>query len=155
AGALAYFHEDGIDTTHKDDMRDRILRGPPFTAVEREKILTYCAEDVHALVRLVPHLIPTVRSLPHAMARSEFMWATAQQERRGIPLDLSTLERLRSQWSGIQLELVAERNPAYGVYEIVDGRPHWRNNLFADYIKRNNMAWPALESGALDLRDIT
>ena len=31
-GALRYFCEDGIDTAHKNDMRDRIIQGPPFTA---------------------------------------------------------------------------------------------------------------------------
>ena len=35
-GALRYFCEDGIDTAHKDDMRDRIIQGPPFDADERE-----------------------------------------------------------------------------------------------------------------------
>ena len=31
-GALRYFCENGIDTAHKTDMRDRIIQGPPFTA---------------------------------------------------------------------------------------------------------------------------
>ena len=58
-GALRYFGEDGIDTAHKNDMRDRIVQGPPFGADEREAILdllrrrrsrpgtpgaTYCAD---------------------------------------------------------------------------------------------------------------
>jgi DNA polymerase I len=34
-GALRYFGEDGIDTAHKTDMRDRIMQGPPFTDQER------------------------------------------------------------------------------------------------------------------------
>jgi hypothetical protein len=35
AGALCFFGEDGIDTARKDDMRDRIVEGPPFSADER------------------------------------------------------------------------------------------------------------------------
>ena len=31
-GALRYFCENGIDTAHKNEMRDRIIQGPPFTA---------------------------------------------------------------------------------------------------------------------------
>ena len=41
-GALRYFLEDPIDSAHKQDMRDRILQGPPFTCVERAGILDYC-----------------------------------------------------------------------------------------------------------------
>ena len=33
-GALQYFCENGIDTAHKTDMRDRILQGPPFNTAE-------------------------------------------------------------------------------------------------------------------------
>ena len=87
-GALQYFCENGIDTAHKTDMRDRIVQGPPFTADEREIILDYCEDDMRALALLVKHIVPTIRSLPHAMMRAKFMWALAQQERRGIPLDL-------------------------------------------------------------------
>ena len=32
AGALRYFGNDGIDTAHKNEMRDRIIQGPPFNA---------------------------------------------------------------------------------------------------------------------------
>jgi hypothetical protein len=84
AGALQYFCEDSIDASHKHDMRERILRGPPFTAEERAEILDYCEDDVRALARLVPHIVPTIRSLPHALSRADFMWAIAQQERRGV-----------------------------------------------------------------------
>ena len=99
-GALRYFCEDGIDTAHKTDMRDRILQGPPFTATEREAILKYCEDDTRALARLVPHIIPTIRSLPHAMLRAKYMWPIAHHERRGIPVDLPTLGRIRSHWNG-------------------------------------------------------
>ena len=117
AGALRYFLEDEIDATHKKDMRDRIIQGPPFTAQERADILDYCESDVDALVRLVPHLIPTIRSLPHAMIRAEFAWVTACQERRGIPID-PILARLKEQWGGIQRELVLELDRQYGCLRV-------------------------------------
>ena len=69
-------------------MRDRILQGPPFSEQEQRDILDYCEDDVRALARLLPHIIPTLRPpLAHAMFRAKFQWAIAQQERRGIPLD--------------------------------------------------------------------
>jgi hypothetical protein len=154
-GALRYFCEDSIDTAHKKDMRDRIMQGPPFTPQERTDFLDYCESDVDALVRLVPHLIPTIRSLPHAMMRAKFMWATACQERRGIPID-PILARFKEHWTGIRRELVLELDREFGVYEFdADGTPHWRDHLFADYVRRNGMAWPTYASRTLDQRDQT
>ena len=152
-GALRYFGEDGIDAVYKEDMRGRILQGPPFTGLERD-ILDYCQSDVDALARLVPHIIPTIRSL-HALFRAQFAWATACQERRGIPID-PVLGLLRDNWDALSGELVAELGAPYGCYEFdTDGAPHWRQYLFADYLRRNHMSWPVLDSGALDLRDAT
>jgi DNA polymerase-1 len=154
-GALRYCCETGIDTAHKTDMRDRIIQGPPFTADERATILAYCEDDVRALALLVQHIVPTIRSLPHALGRAKFMWATAQQERRGIPIDLPFLNRLRAQWGDIQGQLVQELDTPFGIYEFEDGRPHWREARFADYVKRRGMSWPTYPDGSLDQRDQT
>jgi hypothetical protein len=155
AAALRYFGDDGIDTAHKTEMRDGIMRGPPFTSDERQAILDYCQEDVNALARLIPRLIPTVRSLPHAMMRARFMWATAQQERRGVPLDLAMLDRIRSRWTDIQVDLTIEKDKPYGIYEIVDCVPHWRKHRFAEYVRQHGMAWPTYPDGSLDETDQT
>jgi DNA polymerase I len=155
AGALQYFRENGIDTAHKTDMRDRIIQGPPFTAQERADILDYCESDIHALALLVQHIVPTIRSLPHAMLRAKFMWAVAQQERRGVPIDAPFFARLRSQWGAMQGGLVREMD-TFGIYEFdEDGKPHWRDYLFAAYVRRKGMLWPAYPSGQLDQRDQT
>jgi DNA polymerase-1 len=155
-GALRYFGEDGIDTAHKKDMRDRILQGPPFTNQERADILDYCESDVDAIVRLVPHIIPTIRSLPHALFRAQFAWVTAQQERRGIPID-PILGHLQENWDAMAGELVAELGAPYGCYEFdADGKPHWRRHLFAGYVRCNRMvSWPTHPDGTLDERDAT
>jgi DNA polymerase-1 len=123
-GALRHFRADEIDVARKISMRDRILQGPPFTAQERQDILAYCEDDVDALARLIPLLVPTIRSLPHALMRAKFMWAVAQQERRGVPLDLPGLEQVLANWDAIRLDLTRELDREYGVYEIVDGVPH-------------------------------
>jgi hypothetical protein len=139
----------------KDEMRDRILRGPPFGAQEQHDILNYCEDDVRALARLIPHLVPTIRSLPQAMRRAKDQWAAAQQERRGIPTDGPKLARLRRHWHGMQVDLVTELDRPFGCYEIEDGVAHWRKERFADYVRRNRMSWPRHESGALDETDQT
>jgi hypothetical protein len=153
-GALRYFLEDAIDSAHKKDMRSRIVQGPPFTPAERAAVLDYCEEDTRALARLVPHIIPTVRSLPHALHCGKFQWTIAQQEHRGLPVDLPTLTRLRTQWDAIRCDLVIEKDHG-GIYEIVDGRAHWRKQEFANYLQRTGLApvWPRLPSGAFDETD--
>jgi hypothetical protein len=155
AGALRYFCEDGIDTAHKADMRARILQGPPFSTEEPAAILDYCENDVDALARLMPHIVPTIRSLPHALARADFMWALAQQEHRGVPLDKLLLDRIRPKWADMQVDLVTALDQPFGIYEIEDGKPHWRKERFADYVRQNRMSWPTYPDGALDETDET
>jgi len=155
SGALRYFCEDEIDVTRKTDMRDRILQGPPFSIQEQQDILAYCEDDVRALARLVPHIVPTIRSLPHAMFRAKSQWAMAQQERRGIPTDLPLLTRTRGHWKDMRLDLVSELDRPFGCYEIVDGEAHWRKERFANCVRRNGMIWPRHDSGAFDETDQT
>jgi hypothetical protein len=59
-GALAHFGLDGIGAVEKDEMRDLVLRGGPWTDTERAAILDYCESDVAALARLLPAMLPTV-----------------------------------------------------------------------------------------------
>ena len=155
-GALRYFLEDEIDVARKHDMRERILQGPPFSAQEQRDILDYCEDDVRALARLLPHIVPTIRPpLAHAMFRAKFQWAIAQQERRGVPMDGALLARLRDQWQNMRLDLVTELDRPFGCYEIVNGVAHWRKQRFADYVRRHRMSWPTYEDGTLDERDET
>lgn len=132
AGALRFFGLDEIDAARKDTVRDRILQGPPFTNAERADILAYCEDDVRALARLIPRLVPTIPSLPHAYFRGQYAWAIAQEERRGVPVDLPSLAAARRFWDDIRCDLVAELDVPYRCYEIVNGVPHWRNNLFLE-----------------------
>ena len=154
-GALRYFCEDNIDIAHKDTMRDRILQGPPFSTQEQHEIQSYCDDDTVGLARLVPHIVPTIRSLEHAMFRAKFQWVIAGQERRGVPINLPLVKKVRRYWQGMRLDLVRELDRPFECYEIVDGAPHWRKERFADYARRNRMMWPRLESGALDETDQT
>jgi hypothetical protein len=156
AGALRYFCEDELDTAHKEDMQARIVQGPPFTAEDRSKILDYCEDDVRALVQAVKHLVPTIRSLPHALFRGKFQWAIAQQERRGVPIDLALLNTIREHWDGMRADLVREMDQPFGIYEFDDaGQPHWRRERFKDYVRRTRMTWPTYPNGLLDETDQT
>jgi hypothetical protein len=59
-GALRYYGFSNTDQKLKDAMRDRIMRGWPFTREEREKILAYCAGDVDDLSRLLTRMLPEI-----------------------------------------------------------------------------------------------
>jgi DNA polymerase I len=155
AGALRYFCQDELDVTHKQDMRGRIIDGPLFTAQERQDILSYCEHDVGALARLVVHIIPTIRSLPHALFRAKYQWTMACQERRGVPIDRPMLSRITNRWNAMQTDLVAEMDRPFGCYEVVEGKAHWRKERFKTYVRRKRMSWPINESGALDETDQT
>jgi DNA polymerase-1 len=149
-GALAYHGLDGIGAIEKDEMRTLILRGGPWSPAERAAILDYCESDVAALARLLPVMLPHV-DLPRALLRGRYMVAAARMERNGVPIDTETLRRLRDHWSDIQDQLIADIDANYGVF---DGRT-FKTDRFAAWLARNNIPWPRLESGRLDLSDDT
>lgn len=154
-GALRWCGIDELDVALKDQMRKRIVSGPPFTCSERAEILRYCEDDARALGRVFEQLVPTIPSLPHALHRGHVAWATARQERRGVPINLTDLGRLREHWGAIKLDLVQAMDQPYGCYEILNGEPHFRIDLFKQYLQRNRMEWPVLDSGELNLRSDT
>ena len=145
-GALRFFGLDSLDLAHKKSMRDRILQGPPFTEQEKREILDYCEDDVRALARLLPRLLPTIRSWPHALHRGRVQWAIAKIEHRGLPIDLPLLTRLRRHWDGMRTDMVTMLDP-FGVYEIVNGVAHWRMQRFEAFVAHYRICsgrdWPA------------
>jgi len=149
-GALAYHGLDSIGTIEKDEMRDLVLRGGPWSAAERAMILDYCESDVAALARLSRAMLPNI-DLPRALLRGRYMTAAAQIERNGVPIDTTTLANLKRYWSDIQDQLIADIDANYSVYE---GRT-FKADRFAAWLARNKIAWPKLDSGRLDLSDDT
>jgi hypothetical protein len=60
-------------------------------------------------------------------------------------------EHLRSRWQSIQAALVAELDAPYGVFEGTT----FKKEKFADWLIANDMPWPRLASGDLELEDNT
>ena len=89
--------------------------------------------------------------IDHALIRGRYMKAVARMESVGIPVDLPLLERLRANWESIQDELIENVDQDFGVYE---GRT-FKTDRFAQYLNRNQMSWPRLPRGSLDLQDKT
>ena len=146
-GALAYYGFDGMATVEKDAMRDLVLRGD-WSDHERKKILDYCEADVVALARLLTPMLRHI-DLPRALLRGRYMAAAASIEHNGVPVDVALLQKLRARWSDIQEQLIAEIDRDYGVF---DGRA-FKADRFAAWLEREDIPWPRLDSGRLDLSD--
>jgi hypothetical protein len=147
-GALANFGLDGMGSAEKDSMRERIMRGAPFTEQEKLEILDYCEGDVLALGRLLPPLLCHM-DFERALLRGRYMTAIAVMEHNGIPVDVPTLSKLLDGWEDLKTRLVAEVDSAFAVY---DGLT-FKRDRFEAYLARHDMAWPRLPSGALELSE--
>ena len=149
-GALSACGLEHIPMVEKKEMRELAMRGGPYSPEEQVALLDYCQTDVDALVALLPEMVPKI-SIDHALIRGRYMQAVSRMESVGVPVDLQLLERLRAGWDSIQDDLIADVDEDFGVYE---GRS-FKTDRFAEYLNRNQMAWPRLLSGSLDLQDKT
>ena len=149
-GALVYHGLPAMDGAEKQTMRDLAIRGGPFTDDERQALLDYCAEDVHALERLLPRMLPRI-DVPRAFLRGRYGWASASMEHRGIPIDVPMFKHLKNRWGHIQTALVEEVDARYGVF---DGTT-FKREKFADWLIASGIPWPRLGSGQLDRKDDT
>ena len=149
-GALLYFGLPSISGEQKDAMRDLILTGGPWSDSQQLAILDYCETDVVALAQLLNAMNDEI-DWPRALLRGRYMQAVSCIQMNGVPLDVEELELLKLQWSSIQDQLIAEIDGDYGVY---DGRT-FKIDRFEAYLMANDIPWPRLESGRLDMRDNT
>jgi hypothetical protein len=148
--ALAWHGLDAMGGIEKEAMRQLVLRGGPWSPDERRAVLDYCQQDVDALARLLPAMLPDL-DLPRALLRGHFMAAAARIERTGVPIDTPTLARLRGGWDWLRDRLIAAVDADYGVF---DGRT-FKADRWEDYLERKGIPWPRLDSGALALDDQT
>jgi DNA polymerase I len=152
--AMAYYRLDSINSKHKDAMRDRIMRGWPFTDEERAEILLYCASDVDAMVHLLPKMLPDIE-LDVALHRGEFVAASAQMEHRGVPIDMEIFPHLadKHEWRYVRDAMVPVIDAQYGIYvKGPDGDWHFNMERFGAYLQREDIAWPLTEKGRLCMK---
>jgi DNA polymerase I len=149
-GALTYFGLDGMGATEKKEISQSIGKSTWHGRFTLTEILDYCEGDVLALRRLLDAMAPRI-DMPRALVRGRYMVAAAAMEFAGVPIDTDMLARLCAGWTGIQDQLIAEIDHDYGVF---DGRT-FKVDRFAAWLTANNIAWPLLESGRIDLEDGT
>lgn len=94
-GMLRYYGFDAISNKRKDAMRDRILRGWPFTDEEKTAIQHYCVGDVLPLQQLLARVLPDV-DLGVALYWGEFTAVSAAMQNRGVPIDMDSHTLLAS-----------------------------------------------------------
>lgn len=148
-GALAYFGLDANGATEKKEMQEAIGNDTWQGRFEPEAILDYCREDVAALERLLPTMLPGI-DVPRALLRGRYMASSSSMEHAGTPIDVPTLGLLREHWDGMQDELIR----AIDVHGIYEGRT-FKSERWAKLIASLSIPWPMLESGQLDLSDGT
>jgi DNA polymerase I len=149
-GALTYFGLPCMDVVEKGAMRELIMSGGPWLEQEKIEVLDYCESDVVALDRLLPKMMPYL-DIPRALIRGSYMKAVARMEFNGVPIDAERLDILRNHWNEIQDQLIHNIDAHYGVYE---GRT-FKRDKFAEYLAKNEIPWPRLPSGNLNLSDDT
>ena len=149
-GALMHFGLPTIGGEQKDAMRDLILTGGPWSPAEQMAILDYCESDVVALAQLLSAMRDQI-DWPRALLRGRYMRSVSRIQMNGVPLDMEVLERLQAQWNDIQDQLIADVDRHYNVY---DGRT-FKADRWEAYLVANDIPWPRLESGRLDLCDAT
>jgi hypothetical protein len=78
--------------------------------------------------------------------------------RPAIPIDVAHLDALRCNWEALKGRLVEKIDAAYGVYVFADrpggpARASFSARRFAQWLAREGIPWPRLDSGQLALDD--
>jgi len=133
-----------MEGSHKDAMRDLVLRGSPYSATEIEAILEYCEEDTYGAKTLFEFLEAEI-DIDRALLRGEYIKCAAEIEFRGIPIDLEAYERLKAHWPRIPGRLIREIDASLGVFE---GARFSQRRLRA-VADRLGVEWPTTPSGRL------
>lgn len=151
-GALVHCGIPAMDSGDKETMRELAIRGAPYTPEEKRALLDYCEEDVQALDKVLRAMGPEIEpQLGRALLRGRFMAAAARIEWTGSPIDVPTWERLRDGLDGIRDRLIEEVDQDFSVYE----SGSFKVERFAAWLSRNEIPWPRLASGKLDMKDRT
>jgi DNA polymerase-1 len=138
-GAMDYYGLDRISAAEKKEMQERIGRGHPFTAEEREAILHYCESDVACLEKLLPAMAQGI-DLPYAIFRGRYTKAVARMERAGYPVDRKSYERVIRNLEPLKSRLIAGFEAKHG------SSPYLRNSAGA-----HNFSFRKLEAYLTDL----
>jgi DNA polymerase I len=135
---------DALDHFHIDSWRAVVMRGPPWTAEEREGSLDYCTTDVDSLEKLLG--VMPIPNLGQALLRGSYMRAEAWMRHWGIPIDGPLYRALAAHWSELRQLIINDLNTRYFVF---DG-PVLKQKLLRRLIQERGIQyWPHTLTGRL------
>lgn len=156
----------GISTRsqpHKDEMRNLILGGGPWSEGERRQILNYCAEDVYDTAALLAAFWSKIEDVPYgrnrikidgmkaALHRGRMMQGFAWMRHVGIPIDDELNDRLTAHFDHIMNTLYAEIRTEFPVFndESYDISPlKWKKFLKTrGWLNNSDHPWPLTAGG--------
>ena len=149
-GLLAAASHYGIhleSESYKQEMRDLILRGHPYTPEEQERILDYCAMDVRETAELAAAMWQEIPDLRAAVFRGSaargFSWARTV----GIPMDGDLLVRLNRNWPSVSAALTSQVREDFPVF--LDGSADIAPSLWREFLDRLGWLekWPHTRGG--------
>ena len=150
-GALRYFGLDSFVPAQKEEMRQLILSGGPWSEAQQTAILDYCESDVDALEPLLAAMLAhapwTFEVLGQALMRGRYTAAVGVMQFSGIPIDPQIFSRLQQNLPALKCKLIAQVDAAFGVYE----GGSFKESLFEAYLAKHSVAWPRLATGRLKL----
>jgi hypothetical protein len=117
--ALRFFRLDSITALEKSYWQELAKRGGPFTADERTGLLDYNQEDVDALARLLPAMLPHLPDLNRVLFRGRYMAALTHVKWYSLPIDVATARRIQKHRLAIRDRLVRHVDQDYGVFRAV------------------------------------
>ena len=138
------------DAAVKDAVRNRIIKGWPFSPEEKAMILKYASSDVDVLALLFERIAPHL-DYDRALYRGDWSWVSAQMENRGVPINGALFRQIADPvtWNAMRDALVPELDRA-GVYvKHNDGSYHFSFDRFGELLKAEAIAWPLTEDGRL------
>jgi hypothetical protein len=140
--AADYFGLDPTEAAERPSARALAARGEPFTPDERRALLACCEREVSVTAGLLECMAPCLTL--QALQRGRFARTAARMLHAGIPLDVDTLRRFRAHREGVARALMAEVDPAFGVFEGTEFKPERMEAL----VRRHGLRWPRLDPAA-------
>lgn len=146
--ALKYFEIPTLGEFYKDEMRDLILSGGPWSLEEKQDIFEYCESDVVSLRLLFPKLADRFTS--HSLLRGRYMSAVAHMENQGIPIDIPMYNKITDNWGKIKEELI-QRLDTEKLYEGTT----FKSKRFEEWLASKGYSWPRTDKGNISLAEDT
>ncbi|MDQ8191573.1 DNA polymerase [Roseibacillus persicicus] len=133
-----------MSSDHKSEMRE-LAMGDQVPAERRQDLMEYCLEDVRTGLAVFRALEPSIH-LPEAWLRGRYLKSLAHVERRGIPIDVDLVERLRKK--GPEIREAAWTQARHEYPGVIADEGSFSSMAWLRWCANVGIPWPRLPSGA-------